>query len=823
LSFGYGLAKGTNEWLTLFLRQDSGESFVRALLRNFDVALFFGPAFVWLIVGSGLYFLVVTLLRGLAGRESRSDVARAYLVLLVPMGLTALSVVSLSISPEFPFGMNLVVTLTLEGSFADLLTLGLFSAALLRAIPAVYSRQRFSSEIVVGVIALSAFFWATPARFYDDGVGQGNMFKYLRMAATVAGTGTLDISKVDRNPSPTVSDALAHLPAALSSYARESQELITAMTGAASRGRLYVGERTAGRANRSMFRSAEGGVYYINAPGPGLLLVPAYLVDRVLNRAFGFERQIAAITFWHLLGVLVVLEMLRSTRALAGGLAASLSAVAISLTVPILFYTFQIYPELPGALFLLYAFRKLVLEKTPTRLGILCASLAIAALPWMHQKYSVAAAILSLYAGFRLVRARDSTATGRERERLLELVLLSVPLAVSAYSIFLYNHSLTGSLSPTATFTSAGRSSFEPWNFVRGLLGLLFDRDNGLFVFAPLTVLSLAGLPALFDREPRVRLPLALVAGSYLLVIASFPYWPGAVSTMGRYISSVLPLLALPIVFVVRRAFMEGRVMGAVLVVAAASFAFSVSFARDLIPSYQPELLWGRVLYSDPAQYLPSLLSAGFVGSGPAHFPKLAAELAAVALVVSLILRGASKGDRDGNGRDYARSVCVGAVLTLLGILTLGTVLERWPANTASERARPKDVLALDELELRELTVRGAYGFEQGRVWVGGEDETHFELLTRRRLDEIEIVFSNGSHDNRIRFEERKSPELTIDLPPDGPHWRRFRLRRPFRFAGPNGERFIYRFTIHSEGGFVPSEEGRGDDDRYLGVNVRVR
>ncbi len=69
---------------------------------------------------------------------------------------------------------------------------------------------------------------------------------------------------------------------------------------------------------------------------------------------------------------------------------------------------------------------------------------------------------------------------------------------------------------------------------------------------------------------------------------------------MGRYISTILPLLVLPIALVVKRAFDDGVLAGAAIVLGALSLAVSASFARDLVPSWQPELLWDRVLYSDP-------------------------------------------------------------------------------------------------------------------------------------------------------------------------------------------------------------------------------
>ena len=120
--------------------------------------------------------------------------ARPFATLLVPCALTGASVSSLLISPDYPYGLGLALSLDLEGSFKTLLTAALFVAASVRAfgLPSVPRLARWSSPLV---LASSLFFFtvATPRDFYQEGAGQGNMFKYLRMASAMAGSGTLDI------------------------------------------------------------------------------------------------------------------------------------------------------------------------------------------------------------------------------------------------------------------------------------------------------------------------------------------------------------------------------------------------------------------------------------------------------------------------------------------------------------------------------------------------------------------------------------------------------------------------------------------------------
>jgi hypothetical protein len=820
----FGARASIDDFLALFLRQDSGEALLSAFARNFDFAGAVLASLGYGLAGLAFAFAVGAAGSRLGGRrldEIVTAVSSPFVTLLVPAALTALAVLSLGLSPAYPYGLGLALTLALEGSFAALLTWGLFAIGLARSLaslagpgePPPVARRLFAPGILA--IALLVFTLATPLEFYQNGAGQGNMFKYLRMAAALAGSGTLDIARAEENPAPRLRDFLSRLPDLARRYVEETRELLRAVFDSAAQGRTYVGELTTRRANRSMFRSADGGIYYINAPGPGILLVPAYLLDRFLNRTLGTDRQVAAIVFWQVLGALLVHQMALAGAAIGGRGAALALALALALSVPILFYTFQIYPELPAALFLLFAFRKLVLDPSPSAFGTLAAGIALGALPWLHQKYSVVAATLAAYGAHRFVRRRRPGWVVEAGK----LALLAAPLAFSAFSIFLYNHALTGSLSPAATFNAAGRSSFEPRNFAKGFLGLFLDRENGLFVFAPLYLLALVGFPALRSKHEAVVRPLLLVVLSYLFVIASFPYWPGAVSTTGRYVLSILPLLSLPAILVVRGAFADGWLAGSSITLAAASFAMSWSFVRDLVPSYQPKLLWDRVLYSDPLQWLPDLQAEGFLGSGPAQLPKLLAGL----LFVSLLVLVLSRRVRDGEGPSgFSRHAALAAGLLISGSVAFGALLERFPGNE-TQAAKPVFRETRELGDGRELSAHGRHGFEGEGVWVPGGGRTRFVLLAPKSLRRLDLSFSNGPQANEVEVLDRDGYVTRLDLPPGGPHDRAVLLRKPYRFQGPEGERFLYVFSIRSRGSFVPKNEGRGEDPRRLGTYVRVR
>jgi hypothetical protein len=827
-----GLSRHVDAFVRVFLRQETGQGFLSAMIRNLRfweaagevlTVVGFGLS-IWLAVSLLLFWLSDYPLDELLGRVGRSMVP-----LLLPACLTIFACLSLALSPQFPYGVNLVLTLAYEGSFAPLLAWGLCAISLILTVhhmidfafvfdslaPERWSWYRLG-EAAIPIVALATFALATPSWLWTDGEGQGNMFKYLRMAAAFSASGELDIAKAEgAAEQASFTHLLSILPRTARGWMDESFELAGAFADSAGRGRVYVGDVVATRANRSMFRSPNGGIYYINAPGPGLLLVPAYLTDRALNRWLGWNRQAAAILFWNLLGALLVLEMFRSAREVEfGWVAAAVTAFALALSPPLLPYTYQVYPELPAALFLLYAFRRLLIEPAPSGWGLLAGAFALAGLPWLHQKYAVTAALMAMLGAWRVV----GTAPSRS-DRLTQLFLFASPLAVSALSLTVYNHALTGSILPDATFRAAGRSAFEPGNVLSGFLGLFVDAENGLFVYAPLYVLALAGLGRLAFRHREIRSYLLAVVLSYVFVIASFPHWPGAVSSVARYILSVAPLAALPLVFVARRSAYDGVLAGAAGVFFAGTLAFSIAFQRDLVASHVTRTLLDRTRYSDPLQYLPSFLS-----EGPAHFYQLGAMAVAIVLVWYLLTPRVEQESlaREHDAAMYPWRVLLGAAAVVGFLVVAGGLLERVPANTTARTAPVEnDTHPLHRTEgVAQMWVEGAFPFEGRGVWVPGARTARFFIRSPDEIAELRVILTNTPVVNQVRIAQRGSEPLSRELAPSGREMVDLPLRRPYAFEGPQGRRYIYELTIRSRRSFIPRDAGTGDDSRRLGCFV---
>ena len=834
-----GFSRHLDGFIRVFLRQQTGESFLTAAARNLRAGEAIGEVLTVMSFGLFLWLAISFLLAWLS--EQPMDqllirVGRSMAPLLLPVGLTLVSCLSLILSPQFPYGLSFILTLNYEGSFASVLTWSLLALSLaitiwhladprtplafLNVTGRHHRRWRLGGAAIV-VIAMTIFALATPSWLWKDGEGQGNMFKYLRMAAAVSASGTLDIAKAEgAAESASFPGFLSRLPGIASRWVGETFELGGAFLSSASKGKLYVGEVVATRANRSMFRSPSGGIYYINAPGPGVLLVPPYLLDRALNRWLGWDRQVAAILFWNFLGALLVFQIFRAAREVDVGWGAALvTAFALAVSPPLLLYTYQIYPELPAALLLLYAFRRFFFEPAPSGNGLLFGAMALAFLPWLHQKYSLTAAVMGLFVAWRVLGSAPSRS-----ERIVRLGLLFVPLIVSALSITVYNHALTGSILPDATFRAVGRTSFEPGNVLSGFLGLFLDRENGLFIYAPIHALALAGLGRLAFRHREIRFYLAVVVLSYVFVIASFPHWPGAVSSVARYILSVTPLAALPLVLVVRRSTSDGVLAGVAMALFAATMSFTVAFQKDIVASHLTKLLLDRTLFSDPYQYLPTFLSEGLVGSGPAHFSKLGALVVLLGLLVYTL---SPRVEQEVLGRDrdavlFPWRVTLGAAAAVGALVVVAGVLERLPSNVTTKTGPVfNDTHAIRRAaQTARFWTEGGYGFENRGVWVPGGEETRFFVQADHPLDRLQLALTNTPRENRVQIRQRGADPLDKVLAPSAREAIVLPLRRPQEFRGPSGNQWIYEITVRSRGSYVPRGEGTGDDPRRLGCFV---
>ena len=180
--------------------------------------------------------------------------------------------------------------------------------------------------------------------------------------------------------------------------------------------------------------------------------------------------------------------------------------------------------------------------------------------------------------------------------------------------------------------------------------GALLDQQFGLLVYAPVYLIALFGLPLVPHRLPGLRGAVLLaVLGLYTLFVAAFSFWYGAYSPPSRMLVPVLPLLVAPLAL----ALAEWRAAPFRLV-SAALLLLSWSIARLLmdvprlrynLPTGRSEMLaylsatWGQ----DVTAYVPS-----FVLPTPRLRLGRGGHLPALAAVPVAHLRGLERSGRPG-------------------------------------------------------------------------------------------------------------------------------------------------------------------------------
>ncbi len=269
-------------------------------------------------------------------------------------------------------------------------------------------------------------------------------------------------------------------------------------------------------------------LYSKHGLGLSLLVLPAYIIgDRLL-----------VVYFLNFLAAILAANIYLFAREGTGKLLpAILTWIGFSFTAPIMAYSFLIFPELPVALFILYAFRRIRLWHN-NWLQIAAIGFSIAFIPWMHYRFIPVSAALFLYYMWQ----ENSQPT---KERLRNYIIVAAQVAVSAVLMMAFFYQRYAQLIPNAS-DHAGSSDIA--GTIRGAVGSLIDEQWGLFVAAPIFILTIVGLivMALQKGWRKDLLWLAIVFLPYFAVISNYAQWWGEWCPPARYLASVLPLLALP-------------------------------------------------------------------------------------------------------------------------------------------------------------------------------------------------------------------------------------------------------------------------------------
>jgi hypothetical protein len=646
-------------------------------------------------IGAGLAaWLVLAWVRRrrAAGGWSTSLAAEAivFLPLLLRPAVTLLALASVAARPSYPYGFTLPVALTQDWGLGQ--DLAALAAIVALRVPRVRVPPPGTGEVLF--VAFLVYAVLVPGWALKWEGHPGNEPKYLRQGVALGQFLTFDAEGVSAGMEELPVRPLAQsVPAAASAFGRESAAMAVALV----RGEVGRGAIRATRITRQTVRGKDGGVYYVLAPGPSLMLAPALRIDRAIDRARGEPGRVAvSVLLWCALAALLVAALFRLVRDATGrpGLASAL-ALGFALVPPFLFYSFQFYPEMVGALVLAVVFRALALRPEGLRRHPWLYGWLLATLPWLHQKFLPVWLVLVATAVWTSFRGAPSPAGDEEsavpsdpsgpgrRASLRITTALLVPTFVSLYLTALYNFAITGSVRPDALFLAWGPGGVTSARVGQGVLGLLLDARYGILPYVPVLMLAAGGLAVGGARRFAVVLPAALV---YYLTVASADNWAGAVSNLGRYFMPLAPL-AVALVALSFRGTSVGPgprdppgFLALFLMLAAWTAVFATALWRDPHAANDAALLLAKSAYADAHQYIPDLFIRRWSDAAPGLPARVASWLAALVVIAWWVRRLPSPAGGRRRGTSPLATLAAVAVFVLLA----GLALERWPTPRQS-------------------------------------------------------------------------------------------------------------------------------------------
>lgn len=326
---------------------------------------------------------------------------------------------------------------------------------------------------------------------------------------------------------------------------------------------------------------------------------------------------------------------------------AFLAAALASFTHPVLTYTTQIYPELAIALLFATVARLVRRGRASSRRALALASALTALLPLLSTRAWLIAAPVALVIGlFAILRP------GPFPERARRAFAAGAPFVAIVGALTLANGAMFGVYLPSAGYyIIRDQQQVLAYTPQVGGLGLLFDRVFGLVGRAPIYLLALLGLGALWARRPTQGAALLVLGAgwlAYFAYIASIAYWWADGSPPSRYLLGSIPFLVVALAGGLELlAAVRWRALAAAGIALLAWASAFVAYVYAVLPNLRYDLaldirarngsgqLWdhlGRVIRPEPGDLLPSLVTL--------DPPSIALAVAWAALGLALVVAG---------------------------------------------------------------------------------------------------------------------------------------------------------------------------------------
>ncbi|MDQ3931145.1 MAG: hypothetical protein M3328_18625, partial [Chloroflexota bacterium] len=317
-------------------------------------------------------------------------------------------------------------------------------------------------------------------------------------------------------------------------------------------------------------------MYDFRQPGLPLLIAPAWALGSLISLWWP-----ATVIFMNVLGALLAVNIFLMAYQLTGRKWIAWAVwLPMAFSNPIMSYSELVFTEVATGLLVLYAFRRLALGWGANGAWrLVLVGLCIGYIPWMSWRNLPVAAGLIAYGAVQCWRHYRSQAveakpqvsegstyidlapTSRGWESILpKLLAWAVPIAAGIALLASYNLFLFGTLTPPTRVPELGAAEpfLWPWSggkefvhFFSTGFALLFDRQAGLLVYAPIYLLAFVGMVAMFRShrraDRRLLLWLGVVALPYFGLLMTYVLWSGLWGPPARFVTVVVPLLSAPL------------------------------------------------------------------------------------------------------------------------------------------------------------------------------------------------------------------------------------------------------------------------------------
>jgi hypothetical protein len=245
---------------------------------------------------------------------------------------------------------------------------------------------------------------------------------------------------------------------------------------------------------------------------------------------------------------------------------AAIVAVALGLTNPLYSFSLLIFPELPAALLITHATRRLLQDRNRPWQWFLVGACA-AALPWLHYRLAPVCLVLALVAVLKHRRSWSIRSA---------IVASSLPVMSAVLLVWWYQRLYGRPLPPASDH--AGFSDLP--GTLNGLAGTFLDQQWGALIHNPLLLMAGATFIPFALAHRRDALVLGAIVIPYLFVISNYRVWWGEWNPPARYLTDVVPLAVVPLAWWLGRLRYYAR-WTALLVFAVPAAAVTLTFVLD--------------------------------------------------------------------------------------------------------------------------------------------------------------------------------------------------------------------------------------------------